>query len=347
VVDTRAFGGAEVYVARLIRLLPPRYSCVVLATAPVPARLAEAAREGGTELREIPSVRTKRDVGRIMELARALRGADLDLVHLNVVSTGNNRHALLIALLLRLPVVSTFHLGAPVGGWQRTFWRIWYRRTKKVIAVSSEIGRHVTEDLGLPLDAVQVIPNGVEVWEPVSPKERETVRIGGAGRLTRQKGFDLLVASVGRLHAEGITLDAAVAGEGPELARLSEMADGLPVRFVGFVDDMRGFLRGLDVFCLPSRWEGLPFALLEAMMSGLACVGSGVGDVTAALGPAGLIVEPDDLDALVNALRRLVLSAPLRRELGTAAHARACDLYRVEAMVEAVARIYDEALAVR
>jgi glycosyltransferase involved in cell wall biosynthesis len=106
------------------------------------------------------------------------------------------------------------------------------------------------------------------------------------------------------------------------------------------------FLRGLDVFCLPSRWEGLPFALLEAMMRGLPCVCTDVGDVADAAGDACLIVAPEDPRRLADALRTLATSPARRRELGAAARERVRRDHSATAMVRATAAIYDEVLPV-
>jgi glycosyltransferase involved in cell wall biosynthesis len=95
------------------------------------------------------------------------------------------------------------------------------------------------------------------------------------------------------------------------------------VSFRGFVGDVPGFLRELDLFCLPSRREALPLALLEAMAAGLPCVATDVGDVRTAVADAALLVPPDDERALTEALDGL-LRDPVRRAcLGRRARHRA------------------------
>ena len=108
---------------------------------------------------------------------------------------------------------------------------------------------------------------------------------------------------------------------------------------------MPGFLAGLDVFCLPSRAEGLPLALLEAMMAGLPCLTTAVGGVPAAVGDAALVVPPGDVDALTKALRRLLGDSRLRAELAGRARALAVRDFDVARMVAATVAVYDEALA--
>ena len=190
-----------------------------------------------------------------------------------------------------------------------------------------------------------MIANGVEERAPVSPSANGSLRVGAAGRLTAQKGFDVFVEAIRQLVVERVPVSAVIAGEGPERTALEAAADGLPVELRGFVTDMAEFHAELGAFCLPSRWEGLPFALLEAMMSGLPCVASDVGDVGLALDEAGVVVPPDDPAALAAALGGLARSPVRRRELGTLAHRRAMQRYRVETMVAETADAYDAALA--
>ncbi len=346
VVDSQEYGGAEAYVAQLLSHLPDRYERTLLATEPIPQQLREAARSAGAPVVPFVPPRGKFDLARLFGGARVLRSTRPDLVHLNLTTAANNRHLLAAAVALRVPALATLHIVAPLlSTIQRRVLRRAYRRLRRLIAVSDETRRQLCAELGVEDEAVAVVPNGVPSRTPKEHASRRRVRIGGLGRLTRQKGFDLLVEAVRVLVAEGIELEAAVAGEGPEREPLVARAHGLPIEFPGFVSDVSSFLDELDVFCLPSRWEGLPFALLEAMMAGLPCVAADVGDVASALGPTGVVVPPDDVPELAAALRGLATSPALRRDLGSAAHARALARHTTEQMVAATARVYEEALA--
>jgi glycosyltransferase involved in cell wall biosynthesis len=160
-----------------------------------------------------------------------------------------------------------------------------YRRLAGVLTPSAAGRRQVLADFGVARDRVHVVPNGVDVPAfPSGPAGRTVPRVGALGRLTEQKGFDVLVEAVRRLVADGTRLEVVIGGAGRDDARLRAAAAGLPVTFPGFVTDVRGFLAGLDVFCLPSRREALPLVLLEAMAEGLPCVATDVGDVAAAVG---------------------------------------------------------------
>ncbi len=340
VVDSDVYGGAEAYAAHLLRGLPERFERTLLATPDVPEQLREAA---GDALVTFERPRGKADVVRLAQAGRALRGTRPDLVHVNMATAANNRHILGLCALLRMRAVATLHIVAPIeSAAQSAILRRAYGRLAGFIAVSEETRRQLGEDLALR--DVRVIANGVEERPAEVTLGEGPFRVGAIGRLTEQKGFDVLIEAVRRLRQDGVPVETVIAGDGPDRAALAAQADGLAVDLRGFVDDVPSFHAELEAFCLPSRWEGLPFALLEAMMSGLPCVASDVGDVRLALDGVGLVVPPDDPEALASALHELAASPERRRTLGAAAHARARDRFSVEKMVAETVQVYEEAL---
>jgi glycosyltransferase involved in cell wall biosynthesis len=342
VVDSDVYGGAEAYAAQLLRRLPSRFEPTLLSTPHVPAQLRTAA-DGRLAVFDRPQ--GKADLRRLVGAARALRATRPDLVHVNMATVGNNRHVIGLCGLLRLRAVATLHLGGELRSTaQKRILGRAYRGLTFLIAVSDETRRQLCDEIGLPERLVRVVANGVDERPAVAPRDGPLC-VGGVGRLTAQKGFDVLVEAVRRLAGEDVPVGAVVAGDGPDRGALTAAAHGLPVDLLGFVDDVPAFHAELGAFCLPSRWEGLPFALLEAMMSGLPCVASDVGDVRVALEGAGAVVPPGDPAALAAALRELAESAELRRERGAAARRRALERYTAEAMVAETARVYDAALA--
>jgi glycosyltransferase involved in cell wall biosynthesis len=348
VVDSSDYGGAEAYVIHLLRHLPPRFVPTVVVTPSLPRRISTIAAALGVPLVTVDSPRHKLDLLRTARQTRTVLATRPNLVHVNLTTAANSRHVLGALAVTRTPTVATLHIVAPIGsGIQRRILRAVYRRLARAIAVSEETRRQLHDDLGVDERVIRVVPNGVELRAPSTlPRDGgEGVLVGALGRLTRQKGFDLLIEAVRRLAADGKDVRAVIGGDGIDRLALSRQAAGAPVELRGLIEDVSAFLAELDVFCLPSRWEGLPFALLEAMMGGLPCVASDVGDVASALGEAGIVVPPGDIDALVQALKHLIASPDARRLLGAAAHARATQRFSVEGMVESTTRVYDEALA--
>ena len=171
-----------------------------------------------------------------------------------------------------------------------------------------------------------------------------------AGRLTRQKGFDLLLRALPAVVEQLPGLRVLIAGEGPERRALTGQAARLRlqerVRFLGERGDLAVLFAGADGFVLPSRDEGSPYVLLEAMALGLPVVATDVGGVRALLdgGSNGLLVRAGDPPALAAAILRLLqFPAEARLRAETAKRAIAGPL-SASRMAEATAAFYTEVL---
>jgi glycosyltransferase involved in cell wall biosynthesis len=268
------------------------------------------------------------------------------VIHVMMATPSNNRYALAGGTLAGRALVVTLHLWTPITSKvQRGLLRAAYGRAATVIAVSDQIAGALHRDLGVSRARLRVVPGGVEDAPPVTPAPRTAPRIGALGRARLQKGFDVLIEATRLLVGEGRDLEVVIGGDGPELAALERRAENLPVRFDGFVQDVPGFLASVDAFCLPSRFEGVPLALLEAMIRGLPCVATSVGGIPEALNGAGILVPPEDPTELAAALGHLMDSPGERAALGERARRRAMERFTVEAMAAGTAAVYREALA--
>src|SRR5690606_11391969 len=132
----------------------------------------------------------------------------------------------------------------------------------------------------------------LEQYQPcllkTSPRSRlelptDRILIGAVGRLSPEKGFDLLIRAVGELVQEGMNLGLLIAGEGPERshleAQIRQQPDPSRFRLLGHQSDLSDFYGAIDVYALSSLSEGLPNVLLEAMAMALPVVASRVGGV--------------------------------------------------------------------
>jgi glycosyltransferase involved in cell wall biosynthesis len=191
------------------------------------------------------------------------------------------------------------------------------RWTEEYIANSSDVAAFVASAHGVPVDRVTVIRNGIDrsIFFPErAPRDRGgPVRLGAVGRLIPEKGLDILLAAMPKIVASQPVV-LTVVGDGSERPVLERQARGLPVVFAGYMgapSDVASFLRSLDVFIIPSRWEGLPNALLEAMACGVPVVATDVPGMREAAGDDALLVPPDQPTALAEAVCR-ALSSPDR-----------------------------------
>jgi len=208
------------------------------------------------------------------------------------------------------------------------FIRFLWRRAHAVVANGT--GLQQLARAALPGLSVPIVPNGVDtdLHTPPDPRpENAAPRLLLVGRLVHQKGIDVLLDALSCIRDLPFTLD--VAGEGPERDALTKLAErrGLAdrVRFIGWVDraDLPQLYGSADIFVLPSRIEGMPNVVLEAMAYALPVVATDVPGTRELVHHecTGLLVPVEDVDALAASIRRLVQDARERTRLGVNARA--------------------------
>jgi len=231
--------------------------------------------------------------------------------------------------------------------------RIAARWSGSVVAVSEGLARHLSRDLWMRRSRIITIPNGVRQM-PAAPSslrrelgifERATL-IVAVGNLYPVKGHGFLLEALGQLHGSFPELHVAIAGRGALESDLRARAATLGVtdRFhlLGLRGDVPNVLAAADIFVLPSLSEGVPLALLEAMLAARPIVASAVGEVPTVLqyGDAGMLVQPGDAAALADALRGLLTEPQRARELSAAALKRATAEYTVDRMMQRYLGLY-------
>src|SRR5213594_2939943 len=172
--------------------------------------------------------------------------------------------------------------------------------------------------------------------------------IGVVGRLSPEKGVDLFLDACAVLACKGVAFSALVAGDGPERARLEARCRALAlesrVHFLGQVSDVEGVYRHLDLLVLPSRSEGLPNTLLEALCADVPVVATAVGAVPEVVGTssAARLVAPHSAAALAEVVERAVTQGD-SPEAG-AARREVVERFSVERRLEAHLQLYREVL---
>jgi glycosyltransferase involved in cell wall biosynthesis len=176
--------------------------------------------------------------------------------------------------------------------------------------------------------------------------------VGFVGRLQPEKGVDVLLQAATTVLAVVPQASFVIIGDGPLLPTLEEQAGQLGlssrVRFLGFRADVPRLLTQLSAVVIPSRNEGTPLVLLEAMSAGVPVVASAVGGIQDVLrqGKEGLLVAPDDPAALADALCSLLLDPERMRSMGEAGRQRRGQFIFAE-MVDAIEKTYGKALGAK
>jgi len=215
-----------------------------------------------------------------------------------------------------------------------------YRTLVDVTLTNSDAGRASLEAEGVPADRVAVLENGVDVERFAASPRAVTgeMRVGVVANLRPIKGLDVFVRAASQLLARHPALRFEIAGDGPQRGELQSQIDSLNltdrVRLLGAVADVPAFLASLDVAVLPSRSEGMSNAILEYMAAGRAIVATKVGANGRLVrdGVDGLLVAPEDVTELANAIERLITDRDMARALGTSARRRACESFSRDAM---------------
>lgn len=181
---------------------------------------------------------------------------------------------------------------------------------------------------------------GVDVRMPEAGRRPVVLAVG---RLTPQKGFDVLLDAAARWVGKSVNPIVRIAGAGPSGADLVARANALRVdaEFLGHRDDVPALIAGADVVVLPSRWEGQPMVLQEALRAGRPIVATRVGGVPDLTGPdAALLIRAADADALSEAVLRVLDDPALARRLSLAAARRFAALPTEEEAVGDVLDLY-------
>lgn len=309
--------------------------------------------------------RNLRDVGAFRRLLALLRTEGIEVVHAHLAYA--SIWGCLAGALARVPVVVTFHVAPSTDPlWSREGLRRVLRirlanaLARRAVAVSGAV-RVAWGREGLDRDKVEVIHNGVALEAlPTDPTPRagiglrEELGIDPDSRivltvsvLRSGKGMPDLLSAIARLVAAGEDVTLLLAGDGPlheELERrlgAEELRDR--VHLLGFRRDVPSLLATADVFALPSRWDALPTALLEAMAAGLPVVATETGGIPEIVedGVSGLLVPPGDPGRLAEALERILGDPVLARRLGEGARERVRRDFSRERWCERLSALYE------
>jgi glycosyltransferase involved in cell wall biosynthesis len=278
----------------------------------------------------------------------------------DVLSTHSSTDSWLAALSVTMlgrpvPIVRTRHISAPVPRNLLSRW-LYEHAAARIVTTGEALKRQLVETNGFRAERIESVPTGIDAGR-FRPGERAAARaklglpaeatlIGIVATLRSWKGHRFLLDAM-QLLPQSVQL--VVVGDGPQRGALERQIETLSllgrVRMPGNQSDVLPWLHAFDIFALPSYAnEGVPQALVQAMLCGLPCVTTLAGSIAelAHHESTALVVPPQDARALAGAIARLDGDAGFRRELGEAARRHCVEHFSYERMLDRMEAIYLE-----
>lgn len=361
-IDTTGPGGAEtVFIQLADRLRARGYRSIVVIRGPGWVNDELRRRDLNPILMD---AKGSFALGFLLRLIRLAKREKVDLIQSHLL--GSNVYAAMLGLIIRRPVVATYHGMVDVNPnerFRRLKQQVMRSGIRRYVAVSQSLAAAIQKQGLLEAGKSCVVYNGVDpdAFSGHSQQELrqklgldEKVKLWGClGNVRPAKAYDVLIDAMALIQDDNPAVHVVVAGhQRPSLmAQLKQRMDtlgiGHRVHFIGFADDTAAFLRQLDYFVLPSRSEGFSIATIEAMMAGLPIVATRCGGPEEILSHThtGWLVEAENPRALAEAMMRLSRDEALAHRLASAGQQHARASFGMEAMVSSYQQIYAELLA--
>jgi glycosyltransferase involved in cell wall biosynthesis len=232
-------------------------------------------------------------------------------------------------------------------------------RKMDFLAANSRVGGDEFKAIGLPESRIVFIPNGVEIPEGKIIFQGNVRHVLTVARLSHEKGIDVLLKAWAKVAALHSTPKLIIAGQGPLGSELKKLCKDLGladcVKFVGSIPNVNEQLINADLFVLPSRTEGLSNALLEAMSHGLPCIATNVGGNfelfgeneqvkitpgTFVIARNGLLVNPDDVEGMSEAILCLIGNESERQNVGNRGKLYIRENYSIDLITDKYIELY-------
>lgn len=290
-------------------------------------------------------------------LSARLHDLKPDVVHTHLLHA--DLYGIPAARRLGVPVIvssrhndNAFRRRTPIKQVNQFLWRM----ADAGIAISDSIARFTVEVEGAPKSKIHRIYYGLEATKPLDRNAAraailrelnlpdDAALIGMVCRLTEQKGITYALQAFARLKDEFPAAHLLIAGDGPLRTALEREAAPLKnrVHFLGWRDDTALLMAALDIFLVPSLWEGFGLVFLEAMAQAVPILATNVSAIPEIIvdGETGLLVPPRDVDALTESLHRLLSDKPLRQYMGLQGQDRLETQFSAAKMVDETAALY-------
>lgn len=344
--DAEAPGGAEINLSRVLTALPEHVDVTIIGIDDEVVDWLQSGRPG-SRAETLPAVRDRRDLRGLARHHAALRRLDADVLQFNLSSASSCQWPMFVASFLRRPALIAVE-NSSMGTWSSTSSRLKRFTSGRLaahIAVGDRMGRIIEESCGLRPGSLETIYHGVPGVGRSSVTRGPEPTLLTVARHDPVKGIDILLEALVSVPAPARLV---IIGDGTETERLEEQRRSLDltdrVEFVSLPWEQRAsdVMWAYDGLVLPSRLEGFPVTIIEAMLAGLPVVATDVGSVREAVTPGetGWIVEPENPTALAEAIVDLLSDPGRARRMGEQARAIATERFTIDATVDAYMDLY-------
>lgn len=339
-------GGAEMTLGQMLSGLPERFEVIVAGVVPEVIEWLATFRPGA-KVELLAPIKSRSDLGAMLAHARAFRRLRPDVLHFNLGIVSASQWAVFLAVVkgrYKTLVVEN----SPVDAWSSMsalLKRYTSPRLSAHYAVGDATARAVEKLAKLQPNSIGTLYHGVRDVRRDVPKEPGPAVVH-IGRHQRVKGIDVLLDAMALLPPE-IRLVQVGDGEEREVLEAQRdrlgLAERVELRRLGWDERAGDLIAGFDLFVLPSRNEGLPVTIMEAMLAGVPIVATDVGSIREELvdGETAILVPPEDPPALAAAIDKVLADPDLAANLGRRAREVALERFTVEATVARYVEVYD------
>jgi len=347
IITSLGYGGAERLLFDLVRNLDKKNYDVSVVCVVRGGPLVKEFENLGIDVKIIGKP-TKLGLGAVYKIYKYLKVKKPKIVHTHLF--GGDTWGRMAAILARAPVIiSTEHnINLDEGFIKRVFKRFLSGLTTQIIAVSQAVKDYSVKTDRINPDKIEVIYNGVDLKKFYNPRPEFFANkipvIGVIARLDEQKGHRYLLEALARI--KDYNFEVWLVGDGSLKNKLAKQAEALSiknkVKFFGAKDDVRPILDKIDLFVLPSLWEGLGIAVLEAGAAARPVISTKVGGVPEIISDkkTGLLVEPKDPAGLAEAIKWILENQLKAQTMALALQKEVKEKFSLEKMVKEYDSLY-------
>lgn len=356
ITQLKIVGGAETFVQYIAPCLRLKGWDLRLITMISGGALVEELRQKNVPVFEL-DMGSKVDLSALLRLVRLWKQDKPDILHTHLYHAGITGR--IIGSWLNIKSIVVHQHGPEV---ERNRFRSWLdastsTKVTQFIASCFAVSHIMQNREGIPTQKIKVIYNGTRIpnrfdtAKPIEWQEPEgSITIACVGRFIPEKGQECLLDAMAILKSNGYSPHLIFFGDGPLLNHIKSQSQkyGMTsqITFMGARRDILEWLPYFDIFVLPSTWEGVSLALLEAMAFGLPVIATAVGGTPEVVidYESGILVPSGDVTALADALIMLINNPDLRSQIGEAAHQRISQEFTVDQSVNKILHLYDQLL---